>query len=78
VKIFTIAAGSVKGAAGRASFPEVVGNWQRAGFAVSAVSNERVKHLKPLCKNVEVKKGAHSQGAGHYQNGREVCTSCSA
>jgi hypothetical protein len=44
VEIFTIAAGPVKGAAGRASFPEVVSNWQRAGFAVSAVSNECVKH----------------------------------
>jgi hypothetical protein len=48
VKIFTIAAGPVQGAAGRASFPQIVGNWQRAGFAVSAVSNECVKHGGPF------------------------------
>jgi hypothetical protein len=72
VEVFTIATGPIEGTAWRASFAEVISNWKRAGFAVPAVSNECIKHLKSLCKNVKISQRGHSKGAGHDKNCEKI------
>ena len=48
VEVLAITAGPIECTAGRASFAEVICNRNRAGFAVSAVSNECIEHGSSL------------------------------